>query len=155
MRHVTKCIFETYSNEEYKEKQALLKQQEMEAAALEAITIDKVSCGEQQPEVGHLYKGEKSNSGYDDKFWRSTRGYMAYQLSNKNIQGKFLDITVLDELKLDNVEITINEKPAEIISAKNKTIRIKLNGTDIVNVKITSTNEKPTPRFYELRILKN
>ncbi|MFI0430972.1 beta-L-arabinofuranosidase domain-containing protein [Mariniflexile sp. HMF6888] len=148
--------FHTYSNEEYKEKQAILKQQEIDAAALEAKTVDKISCGEQQPEVGHFYKGEKSNSGYnDDKFWRSTRGFMAYQLSNKNLQGKFLDISVLDELKLDNVEISINEKPAEIISTENKTIRIKLSDMEIVNVKITSTNDRPTPRFYELRILKD
>ncbi|WP_428741899.1 beta-L-arabinofuranosidase domain-containing protein [Tenacibaculum sp.] len=147
--------FETYSKDEYKEKQALLKQQEKEAAALEARTIDKVSCGEQQPEVGHLYKGEKSNSGYDDgKFWRGTRGYMAYQLSNKNLQGKFLDITALDELKLDNVDITINEKPAEIISAKDKSVRIDIQNIDVVNIKITSNNGRPTPRFYELRILK-
>ncbi len=147
--------FETYSKDEYKEKQALLKQQEKEAAALEARTIDKVSCGEQQPEVGHLYKGEKSNSGYDDgKFWRGTRGYMAYQLSNKNLQGKFLDIRTLDDLKLDNVDITINEKPAEIISAKDKTIRIDIQNIDVVNIKITSNNGRPTPRFYELRILK-
>lgn len=147
--------FQTYSDEEYEEKQAILKQQEIEAAALEAKTVDKVNCGEQQPEVGHLYKGEKSNSGYDDdKFWRSTRGYISYQLSNKNNEGKFLDITVLDELKLDNVDISINDKPANIISAENKTIRIKLSADAIVNVKIASTNEKPTPRFYELRILK-
>lgn len=148
--------FQTYSQDEYKEKQALLKQQEMEAAALDAKTVDKVNCGEQQPEVGHLYEGEKSNSGYsDDKFWRSTRGYMSYQLSNKNLQGKFLDITVLDELKLDNVDIFINEKPASIISTKDKTIRIGLEGIEVVNLKITSTNDKPTPRFYEIRILKD
>jgi len=147
--------FQTYSTSEYKEKQAMLKQQEMEAAALEAKTIDKVNCGEQQPEVGHLYKGEKSFSGYDDKFWRSTRGYMYYQFSNKNHEGKFLDISVLDELKLDNVDISVNEKPAEIISTKDKTIRIKLSDVEVVKVKITSTNNRPTPRFYELRILKN
>src|SRR5690606_6588582 len=134
--------FQTYSDEEYEEKQAILKQQENEAAALEAKTVDKVNCGEQQPEVGHLYKGEKSNSGYDDdKFWRSTRGYISYQLSNKNNEGKFLDITVLDELKLDNVDISINDKPANIISAENKTIRIRLSNDAIVNVKIASTNE--------------
>ncbi len=148
--------FQTYSQEEYKEQQALLKQQEIEAAALDAKTVDKINCGEQQPEVGHLYEGEKSNSGYsDDKFWRSTRGYMSYQLSNKNLQGKFLDITVLDELKLDNVDIFINEKPANIISTTDKTIRINLERTDVVNLKITSTNDKPTPRFYEIRILKD
>lgn len=148
--------FQTYSQDEYKEKLALLKQQEVETAALEARTVDKVSCGEQQPEVGHLYKGEKSNSGYDDdKFWRSTRGYMAYKLSNKNLEGKFLDIKALDELKLENIEISINEKPAKIISAKSKTIRINVEEMDIVNIKITSNNGRPTPRFYELRILKN
>ncbi len=148
--------FQTYSNEEYKEKQAILKQQEMAAAVLEAKTIDKVNCGEQQPEVGHLYKGEKSNSGYsDDKFWRSTRGYMSYQLSNKNLEGKFLDIIALDELKLDAIEISINEKPTEIISTENKIIRIKLSDEELVNVKIISNNGRPTPRFYELRILKN
>ncbi|MBU3821420.1 glycoside hydrolase family 127 protein [Flavobacteriaceae bacterium XHP0103] len=147
--------FQTYSPQEYIEKQELLKQQEMEALALEAITIDKVSCGEQQVEVGHNYEGEKSNSGYDEgKFWRNTRAYISYQLSNNNLEGKFLDITVLDELKLDNVEITVNNKPAEIISAENKTIKIGVTDKEVVKVKITSTNERPTPRFYELRIIK-
>lgn len=147
--------FQTFSNEEYEEKQALLKQQELVAAALEAKTVDKVNCGEQQPEVAHSYKGEKSNSGYtDDKFWRNTRGYISYQLSNKNLEGKFLDITVVDELKLDNVGIFINDKPANIISTKDKTIRIALEKVDVVNLKITSTDDKPTPRFYEIRILK-
>ncbi len=148
--------FQTYSADEYKEKQAILKQQELDAAALEAKTVDKVSCGEQQPEVGHLYKGEKSYSGYDeDRFWRSTRGYMSYQLSNKNREGQFLDISALDDITLENIEISINEKPAEIISSENKTIRIKLSDNELVNVKMSSTNDKPTPRFYELRILKD
>lgn len=148
--------FQTYSNEEYKEKQAILKLQEIDNAALEAKTIDKVNCGEQQPEVGHLYKGEKSSSGYsDDTFWRSTRGYMSYQLSNKNLEGEFLDIKALDELKLDSIEISINEKPAEIISTENRSIRIRLGDLEVVNIKITSTNDTPTPKFYEIRILKN
>lgn len=147
--------FQTFSNEEYEEKQALLKQQELAAASLEAKTVDKVNCGEQQPEVAHFYKGEKSNSGYsDDKFWRSTRGYISYQLSNKNLEGKFLDITVLDELKLDNVDISINDKAADIISTENKTIRINVEKMDVVNLKITSTDDKTTPKFYEIRILK-
>jgi DUF1680 family protein len=147
--------FQTFSNEEYEEKQALLKQQEVAAAALEAKTVDKVNCGEQQPEVAHLYKGEKSSSGYtDDKFWRSTRGYISYQLSNKNLEGKFLDITVVDELKLDNVDISINDKAAKIISKENKTIRINIEKMEVVNLKIASTDDKPTPKFYEIRILK-
>lgn len=147
--------FQTYSTDEFKEKQALLKQQEKDAAALEAKTVDQVSCGEQQPEVGHFYKGEKSFSGYDEKFWRSTRDYISYQLSNKDSQGTILDISTVDELTLDNVEIFINSELAEIISTTNKTIKIKLSDEEVVNVKITSTNNRPTPRFYELRILKD
>jgi DUF1680 family protein len=147
--------FQTYSNEDYKEKQALLKQQEIEAMALESKTIDKINCGEQQPEVDHLYKGEKSNSGYDDgKFWRNTRSYISYQMLNKNKAGQFLYISVLDELKTDNITILINEKPAEIVVEKN-TIKIKVDKLEVVNIKILSKDTKESPRFYQLRIIEN
>jgi DUF1680 family protein len=147
--------FQTYSNEDYKEKQALLKQQEIEAMALESKTIDKINCGEQQPEVDHLYKGEKSNSGYDDgKFWRNTRSYISYQMLNKNKAGQFLYISVLDKLKTDNITILINEKPAEIVVEKN-TIKIKVDKLEVVNIKILSKDTKESPRFYQLRIIEN
>jgi DUF1680 family protein len=148
--------FQTYSKEEYKEKQALLKQQEIEAMAIESKTVDKINCGEQQPEVDHLYKGEKSNSGYDDgKFWRNTRSYISYQLLNKNKSGKFLDISSLDQFKMDNISIVINEKPAEIVSSENKAIRINIDKIEIINIKITATNGSVSPKFYQLRIVKN
>lgn len=147
--------FQTYSKDEYKEKQALLKQQEIEAMAVEAKTVDKINCGEQQPEVDHLYKGEKSNSGYDDgKFWRSTRSYISYQMQNKNNQGKFLDISVLDDLKIDKIDILINEKPADIVSVEKKMIRINIDKLEVVDVKITAKEGNSSPRFYQLRIVK-
>jgi len=147
--------FQTFSKEEYKEKQAALKQQEIEALAIEAKTIDKINCGEQQPEVDHLYKGEKSNSGYDDgKFWRNTRSYISYQMLNKNKAGQFLYITVLDQLKTDDFMILINEKPAEI-STENNAIKIKVDKLDVVSVKILSKNGKESPKFYQLRIVKD
>ena len=147
--------FQTFSKEEYKEKQAALKQQEIEALAIEAKTIDKINCGEQQPEVDHLYKGEKSNSGYDDgKFWRNTRSYISYQMLNKNKASQFLYITVLDQLKTDDFMILINEKPAEI-STENNAIKIKVDKLDVVNVKILSKNGKESPKFYQLRIVKD
>ncbi|WP_348823128.1 glycoside hydrolase family 127 protein [Flavobacterium aestuarii] len=147
--------FQTYSKDEYKEKQALLKQQEIEAMAVEAKTVDKINCGEQQPEVDHLYKGEKSNSGYDDgKFWRSTRSYISYQMLNKNNQGKFLDISILDELKMDNINILINEKPVEIVSLEKKMIRINIDKLEVVNVKIVAKEGNNSPKFCQLRIVK-
>ncbi|WP_456311994.1 beta-L-arabinofuranosidase domain-containing protein [Pseudomonas shirazensis] len=148
--------FQNYTKEQYKEKHALLKQQEIEALALEAKTIDKINCGEQQSEVDHGYKGEKSDSGYDDtKAWRSTRSYISYQLLNKNKSGKHLDISCTDDSKTDKITILINEKPAPIISSANKTIRLNVEKIEVVNIKIKSNDGNNSPKFHQFRILKD
>lgn len=148
--------FQNYTKEQYKEKHALLKQQEIEALALEAKTIDKINCGEQQSEVDHGYKGEKSDSGYDDtKAWRSTRSYISYQLLNKNKSGKYLDISCTDDSKTDKITILINEKPAPIIAAANKTIRLNVEKIEIVNITIKSNDGNSSPKFHQFRILKD
>jgi DUF1680 family protein len=148
--------FQNYTKEQYKEKHALLKQQEIEALALEAKTIDKINCGEQQSEVDHGYKGEKSDSGYDDtKAWRSTKSYISYQLLNKNKSGKYLDISCTDDSKTDKITILINEKPAQIIAAENKTIRLNIDKIEIVNIKIKSSDGNNSPKFHQFRILKD
>lgn len=148
--------FQNYTKEQYKEKHALLKQQEIEALALEAKTIDKINCGEQQSEVDHGYKGEKSDSGYDDtKAWRSTKSYISYQLLNKNKSGKYLDISCTDDSKTDKITILINEKPAQIIAAENKTIRLNIEKIEIVNIKIKSNDGNSSPKFHQFRILKD
>lgn len=147
--------FQTYSKENYKEKQALLKQQEIEAIAIEAQTVDKINCGEQQPEVDHLYKGEKSDSGYDDgMFWRDTRSYISYQMLNKNLAGKTIEISFLGEFKVDNLDVLINEKPVEIISKNDKTIRFKIDPVELVNLKIKSKDGSRTSKLHQIRIVK-
>jgi uncharacterized protein len=147
--------FQNYTKEQYQEKHALLKQQEIEAMALETRTIDKISCGEQQSEVDHRYKGEKSDSGYDDtKAWRSTRSYISYQLLNKNKAGKYLDISCTADFKTDKITILINEKPAQIISSANKTIRLNVEKIEMVNITIKSDDGSNSPKFHQFRILK-
>lgn len=147
--------FQMYTKEDYTEKQALLKKQEIEAMAIEAKTVDKINCGEQQPEVDHHYKGEKSDSGYDDgNFWRNTSSYISYQLVNKNLSGKFIEISFLDNYKLDNLEVLINEKPVEIISKNNKFIRLNVHTNEILNLKIKSKDGHPTSKIYQIRIVK-
>jgi len=147
--------FQNYTKEQYQEKHALLKQQEIEALALEAKTIDKINCGEQQSEVDHRYKGEKSDSGYDDtKAWRSTKSYISYQLLNKNKSGKYLDISCTDDSKTDKITILINEKPAPILSTANKTIRLNVEKIEVVNITIKSNDGSNSPKFHQFRILK-
>lgn len=146
--------FQTFNKTAFENYQASIKQKEAEQLALEARTIDKVNCGEQQPEVDHSYKGERSNSGYDDEqFWRNTRSYISYQLSNKNKQGKVLIINTLDDFKLENISIFINEKSVENISKENKTIQIKDLDSEKINIKISTKNNVPSPRFTEFRVV--
>ncbi|WP_223860936.1 glycoside hydrolase family 127 protein [Spirosoma validum] len=146
--------FQTFSKEAFNEQKARLKQQEAEALALDASTVDKVNCGEQQPEVDHDYKGEKSDSGYDDeRFWRRTRSFIAYQLQNKNRAGKYIDIRALDTIKPEQVSFVINDKPAEVLSANGKTIRLNASDDEVVRLKIVAVNGANTPRFNQIRIL--
>lgn len=146
--------FQTFNKTAFENYQASIKQKEAEQLALEARTIDKVNCGEQQPEVDHNYKGERSNSGYDDEqFWRNTRSYISYQLSNKNKRGKVLIISTLDDFKLENISIIINEKPIENVSKENKTIQIKDLDSEKINIKISTKNNVPSPRFTEFRVV--
>ncbi|MHC0439679.1 beta-L-arabinofuranosidase domain-containing protein [Flavobacterium sp. 3-210] len=147
--------FQTYKPEDYKEKQALLRQQEIEAMAIEANTVDKINCGEQQPEVDHQYKGEKSESGYEeDGFWRNTSSYISYQMVNKNLEGKFIEISFLGDFKTDNLDVFINEKPAAIVVKKDKIIQFKLDNTQIIDLKIKSKDGKKTSKISQIRIVK-
>ncbi len=146
--------FQTFNKTTFENYQVSIKQKEAEQLVLEARTIDKVNCGEQQPEVDHNYKGERSNSGYDDEqFWRNTRSYISYQLSNKNKQGKVLIINTLDDFKIENISIIINEKPIENILKENKTIQIKDLDSEKINIKISTKNNVPSPRFTEFRVV--
>lgn len=147
--------FPTFTQKAYDEQQIKLKQKEKEFLATEALTVDKVNCGEQQSEVDHNYKGEKSNSGYDDeRFWRSTRGYLSYQLQNKNLVAKYLEIEVMDDFKAENIKILINEKPVEYSMKENRLIKIKGIDTELINVKVEVTNNAPSPRFAQFRLMK-
>lgn len=62
--------------------------------SLQAITIDQVAPGEQQPESDHFYKGEQSEAGlYNGRHWRHTRAWFSYELNDKQQEAKSLRIT--------------------------------------------------------------
>ena len=63
-------------------------------SALQAITVDKVTPGEQQPEVEHDFVGENTRAGVNNGMhWRDASGYFQYQLSNTDRRAKSLRIT--------------------------------------------------------------
>lgn len=63
-------------------------------AQLQAITVDKITPGEQQPEVEHDFKGENTNAGVNNGMhWRDASGYFQYRLANPELRAKTLRIT--------------------------------------------------------------
>ncbi|GAB3808601.1 glycoside hydrolase family 127 protein [Spirosoma humi] len=147
--------FPTYTKAAFAAQQVRLKQQEVAALALEANTVDRVNCGEQQPEVDHAYAGEKSESGYDDEhFWRRTRSYISYQLQNKERTGNYIDIRALDDIKPEQVSFLINDKPAEIFSASGKMLRLKADSSEVITLRVVAQSGKSTPRFNQIRLIK-
>ena len=146
--------FPAFTQKAFEAQQMKLKQKEAELLAIEARTIDKVNCGEQQSEVDHNFKGEKSNMGYENElFWRATRAYFSYQLQNKNLAARYLEIDVMDDFKTENIRILINGKPVEPIK-EGKTIRVAGIDTEVINVKIEAVNGASSPRFNQFRLMK-
>ncbi|WP_323344790.1 glycoside hydrolase family 127 protein [Arcicella sp. LKC2W] len=149
--------FQTMNSEEFKKNTENLKNYEKQILALEANTIDKINCGEQQPEVDHNYKGEKSDSGYEEgHFWRNTKSFISYQLTNKNLEGRNIEIAVLDKFKQDNLSFLVNDKPLEIVSNDNKIIKLKIpeteNSTQNLVLKISANNGVYSPRIHQIRL---
>jgi DUF1680 family protein len=61
---------------------------------LDAITIDQVAPGEQQPESDHFFKGEATEAGiHKGRHWRHAQGWFSYQLTDENREAKVLRIT--------------------------------------------------------------
>jgi DUF1680 family protein len=149
--------FQTLNSVEFQKNAEKLKTQETQILALEANTVDKINCGEQQPEVDHNYKGEKSDAGYEEgRFWRNTKSFISYQFSNKNLEGKYVEIAVLDNLKIENLYFLLNGKPLEIISTERKIIKLKIPETEQLSknlvLKISTNNGVYSPRIHQIRL---
>lgn len=85
-------------------------------------------------------------------FWRNTKSFISYQLSNKNFEGKYIQITVLDNFKAENLTFSVNEKLLEVISTDNKIIKLKIPETEQLSknlvLKISANNGVYSPRIH-------
>lgn len=84
---------------------------ETERLALDAITIDQVAPGEQQPESDHFFKADGADTGLNKGMrWRHATHWMSYELNDKQRQAKHLRLTfsVLDAGR--KFDLLINDK---------------------------------------------
>lgn len=77
-----------------KELQAANAAREADRIALDAVTIDGVAPGEQQPESDHFFKGEGSESGINNgRHWRHASKWFSYELNDPKGEARVLRLT--------------------------------------------------------------
>ena len=77
-----------------KELQAANAAREADRIALDAVTIDQVAPGEQQPESDHFFKGEGSESGINNgRHWRHASKWFSYELNDPKGEARVLRLT--------------------------------------------------------------
>ena len=85
--------WELTSREKIAEKKERLAAEERALAAREAATIDQVSVGEQQPEVEHEFKGERTQTGINEgRRWRHG-SWFQYSLNTHGESAVDLEVT--------------------------------------------------------------
>lgn len=152
--------FPLVSEQQVKEQQEKALQQEKEKAAIENVTLDKVFCGEQQPESDHFIKMADSNAGTDNSLhWRETRQWFSYQLKNnaKNAtkvrisynQGRERAANILiNGQKIGSIGVP--QSPGTTVVILD--IPASLKAESILEIKIEAAAPRVSPRVYEVRL---
>lgn len=143
---------------------AKIAEAEKEQMLLDERTIDKVVCGQQQPESDHFIKSEHSATGFiEDIHWREAQAWFSYQMKNKEGVSKHLYLKYFDFDKSRNFNVLINGiKVSEIRlsgkSAQNlQTILLAIpadeQNKEQLNVKIEAQDGSITAKIVEVRLL--
>ncbi len=141
-----------------------LEQAEAAEIALDNITIDKINCGEQQPEADHFIEFENSWTGYrNDQHFRETGGWFSYKMNNKNEKGRFLYIKYFNREEKRACDIILNGKVIESVilsGGKSEEPEVKLFSIPESQFKksnfritITTKDKQLSPQIIELRLL--
>lgn len=145
-----------------------MQEQEKARLALEAITVDVVHSGEQQPESDHAFKGEQTDAGlFKERHYRNAKGWFSYELRNAGGQGKKLRVTYYGRERNRNFDIYINNVLLTTV---------KMDGTGVdaftdvdyalpesllshppaaITVKFAAQGGSATANVFEVRLLKN
>ncbi|MGQ8364499.1 beta-L-arabinofuranosidase domain-containing protein [Glaciecola sp. 1036] len=97
--------------------------------AIESITIDQITPGQQQPEVEHNFAGENTRAGVNEgRHWRAAQGWFSYVLDNQAGDAKSVRITysrkdvwrhfsiLLNDTEIAKVALPVPNEQAEFYS---------------------------------------
>lgn len=153
-----------YNGVEWLQKQKEIAAFEAERAALEAITADVVTLGEQQPESDHFVKLDNTWAWDDDgRHFREAWGSMSYTMKHRGLES-VLRITYRPEngkdasVVLDGTELGAIDLPDVNENRSEAEVELPLpNGlpdSGTVEICLKPRSGKVTPHIYELRIIK-
>ena len=154
--------------ENLESRKKALRTEEEERLALEALTVDQVAPGEQQPESDHNYKGDKTESGvHRDRHWRHASGWFSYDLKTKGKEASKLRVTYFGGDKDRAFDILVNGKLLETVKldgAKGDKFfdvdytlpeAIKKGAPDgVLTVKFSAHKGSVTGGIYDVRLMK-
>ena len=146
--------FPLYTQQEWTARQQEMAAEEQARMALEAQTVDKVFCGEQQSESDHFFSGNGSwNCSDEGIHWRRTRSQFTYKV--KADGAKTLRLKGFAER--EGFVVTIADKPLGTLRFNRQGIATAelpdgIGGT--VTLTIGSEQGRQTPRVSEVRLCK-
>ncbi|MDL2241695.1 glycoside hydrolase family 127 protein [Bacteroidales bacterium OttesenSCG-928-L03] len=140
-----------------------LEKQEANKIKLDAITLDKVLCGQQQPESDHFISFDKSATGYTEgNHWREAQGHFSYILRNKTRDAAFLYLVFLDQdrrsynIFLNNHKLAAvsldggkGDKPHEVLYSIPENLRKE----DALTLRFEAEDRSRTAKIVEVRLL--
>lgn len=152
------------SEQEWKERLAKQEADEKARIALELITADKVTCGEQQPESDHFSNVTESVNGDDNgRHWRMTgrNGWFSYILNTKGWPVQHVRIA-LNGREGNEATVLVNGKEAGSIrpympgNEEIHAIEIpqEFRSENVLEITVKGIEGKASPKIYEIRIVK-
>ncbi|NQD69738.1 glycosyl hydrolase [Sphingobacterium shayense] len=138
-----------------------LAESEREELRLNSRTVDRVVCGEQQPESDHFIKEDNSTAGVNgDIRWRQTKAWFSYRMK-KNVDKAQLYVKFLTEPALQQTEIIVEGIIVGSLKGTNtdgvqSIIFNWPNNLSIKNeyeIKIQAKGGKPSHKILEVRLL--
>lgn len=152
------------SEDQWKERVEKQKMEEKARVALESITSDKVTCGEQQPESDHFVKMENSvNGDHNGRHWRLARpgGWFSYEMSTRGTEAAGLRIVCVGRegsegiVEMNGISAgtfrTEASNTEEIITIP---VPAEIGNEEMITIKIKAADGKITPMIYEVRLVK-
>ena len=161
--------FLSLTSDGYEDMLAQIRAEEAAALALDRRTVDKVTPGEQQPEVDHRLKSFNSFPGHvENDPYRAVRseGYFSYELATGGSADRVLSVTFWADRSADIrvLDILVDGEPIATgkLDPAGTAVRIRneyplpaelLEGKDYVTVTFSAEAGKHAPCVLDVRLL--